>query len=530
MGTSSYPAGLDSPSKQLMLDLTRDLEQLRVHNSELKKVKAYERRSFYEKLDKADSELEAQHNAALDQVAARHEQVLEEAEEALRAHQRAVEEENRRKEEEARKEAERKERERAEKLRKEQELARQKAEREAVEKAAAEAKRRAEEEAKKKQLEQAEKERKERERAEEEKKKHEAETKKAEQEATRLKEEEAAQAARKQQAARQKQLGGGRLTEEEVKIQQRYVELHQHLKKFREYLRNEGKTNPMVKQNMGDMRRSIKKCVGQLREGKGVNKTQTLEIRTTLEKAATIAEPSVDVRQFIAFPPENIANSDDNKVPALLIYAMNILAKSLISSLITEASINQGHAEPIGVVAAQIFSTDAFIYKGHHMVDILWAKYRVVCPALWGFHGDERTETGRRALGWWRDGPGGPFVSEQAHADRMTALGAGFAALTLRNFHKAQRANPFPNTLFWFAMQKILNIPPTEIQETHITLLSAMLRSSPERIVGFFGHIGLALMRKAIVELPASLPRQSMGVNQLKLLKDLYKREKNILV
>ncbi|CBF88029.1 hypothetical protein AN1157.2 [Aspergillus nidulans FGSC A4] len=481
MGRSGYPSQPDSPSRQLMLELTRDLEQLRVHNSELKKVKAYERRSFYESLDRADSELEAQHNAALDKVAARHEQVLEEAEETLRAYQRAVEEEARRKQEEARKEAERKERERAEKLRKEQELARMKAEREAALKAAEEAKRKAAEEM--------------------------------------------------ERQKNQKQLGGGRLSEEEIKTHQRYVELHQHLKKFRQYLRDQGKLNPIIKQNMGDMRRSIKKCVGQLREGKGVNKNQTQEIRTTLERAASIAEPSVDIRQFIAFPPENIAKSDDNKVPALLIYGLNILAKSLISSLITEASINQGHAEPIGIVAAQIFSTEAFLYKGVHMVDILWAKYRVVCPALWGFYGNEKTEAGRRALGWWRDGGSdGPFVSEQAHADRMTALGAGFAALTLRNFGRTQRKNPFPNTLYWFSMHKILNIPVAEIQETHVTLLSAMLRSSAERIVGFFGHIGLALMRKAIVELPANLPRQSMAVNQLKLLKDLYQREKNIII
>ncbi|EHA17976.1 hypothetical protein ASPNIDRAFT_177836 [Aspergillus niger ATCC 1015] len=477
MGHMSYPSQMDSPSRQLVLDLARDLEQLRMHNTELKKVKAYERRSFYENLDRIDSELEAQHNAALDKAAALHDRVLVEAEETLRAHQRAVEEELRRREEEARKEAERIEREKAEKLRREQEEAAR-------------------------------------------------QTQKAEQEASQRQ----AEAAQKAQAERQRQVGGAGLTEEEIKVQARYVELHQHLKKFRQYLKNEGKTNAIVKQNMGDMRRTIKKCVGQLREGKGANKAQLQEIRATLEKAASIAEPSVDVRQFIAFPPENIANSDDNKVPALLIYALNIFSKCMISSLITEASINLGHAEPVGIVAAQIFSADAFIYKGCHMVDILLAKYRVVCPALWGFHGNEKTEGGRRALGWWREGPDGPYISEQAHADRMTALGAGYAALTLRNFGKTARKNPFPNTMFWYTMHKILNIPPAEIQDTHVTLLSAMLKSSAERIVGFFGHIGLALMRKAIVELPDSLPRQSMSVNQLKLLKDLYKREKNILL
>lgn len=234
------------------------------------------------------------------------------------------------------------------------------------------------------------------------------------------------------------------------------------------------------------------------------------------------------MRQFIASPPAGLASSQGEKAPALLIYGLNILVKCLISALINEASINPNHAEPIGIVAAQIFSMDAFMYKGVHMSDILWAKYRVVCPALWGFTGDEKTDAGRRALGWWREEADGPFISEQTHSDRMTALGAGYAALTLRNFGKTQRRNPFPNTMFWSSLFKIVSIPPSEMQDTHITLLGSMLRSSGERILGFFGQGGLFLMRKAIVELPESFSRQTMGVNKLKLLKELYLREKSI--
>lgn len=253
------------------------------------------------------------------------------------------------------------------------------------------------------------------------------------------------------------------------------------------------------------------------------------QIKAELEKASTIPEPSVDIRQFIAFPPDEIANSE-NKVPALLIYGLNILAKCLISALITEASINPAHAEPIGIVAAQIFSMDAFMYKGIHMSDILWAKYRVVCPALWGFTGNEKTDTGRRALGWWREEANGPFISEQAHLDRMTALGAGFSSLTLRNFGRTSRRNPFPNTMFWTSINKVLAIPASEIQDTQVTLLQSMLRSSEERILTFFGHIGLALLRKAIVDLPSALQRKTMPVNQLKLLQETYLRDKNIVL
>lgn len=256
---------LDSPSKQLMLDLARDLEDLRLHNSELKKVKAYERRSFYETLDRIDHELESQHNAALDRVAALDGQVREEAEETLRNHIRAEEQERRK--EEACRERERVEREKAEILRREQEeAARKEAERRAQEGA----KRAAEEAERARKAAQEEQARKERERLEEEKRKREAEGKKAEQQAAQRQEE----TKRQQQSEQQRKMGGGQLTENETKVQLRYAELHQHLKKLRQYLKEQGKVIPVVKQCMGDMRRSLKKSVGQLREGKGANKTQ----------------------------------------------------------------------------------------------------------------------------------------------------------------------------------------------------------------------------------------------------------------
>lgn len=260
----SFTSGLDSPSRQLVLDLARELEQVKLHCNELKKVKAIERQTFYERLNVIDLEVAAEHNAALDKVAAQRDKVREEAEHTLKEHIRAEEAERKRLEEEARKEKERIEKERAEKLRREQEEA-----------ARLEAKRRAEEEARKKAAEEAERakraaqeerERQERQRLEEEKKKRDAEEQKAAQ--------RKAEASKQAQLAQQKKFGAARLTEHEAKIHQRYIELHQHLKKFRQWLRDESKSNPALKQVMGDMRRTIKKCVGQLREGKGTNKGQ----------------------------------------------------------------------------------------------------------------------------------------------------------------------------------------------------------------------------------------------------------------
>ncbi|KAJ5450000.1 uncharacterized protein N7458_006449 [Penicillium daleae] len=512
----------DSPSKQLILDLARDLENVSIFNADLKKVRAYERKAFYDNLDRIDREREAVHTAALDEAAACHNRVREEAEATLREYIRVEEEKRRQQEEAARKEKERIERiqrEKAEQLRRQQEEA-----------ARAEAERKAKEEAAKKAAEEAERTRKaaleekerqerlDRERAEAEKHKQAEDAKKAQLEAE-----------QKAKAQEMRKVGASGLTPEEACIHARYVELHKSLKQLREWLQGVVKSNPEAKKAMGDMRRSIKKCVGQLRDGKGANKAQTTQIRVELEKAAKMTEPSIDIRKFIAFPPDEIAQTEQ-MVPAMLIYGLNMFSKALISALITEASINPGHAEPLGIVAAQIFSFEGFMFKGIHMGDILLAKYRVLCPALWGSTGNDKTESGRQALGWWREEAGGPFVSEQTHMDRMTALGAGYAALTLRNFGKAKRTNPFPNRMFWTSLQKLLSVPPAQIKDTQISLLHAMLQNSSERILAFFGQIGLALMRRAIIELPAALPRQTMSVNQLKLLKETYARDRNLLL
>lgn len=259
---------LDSPSKQLVLELAREFENVKLFNEDLKKVKEYEINAYYENLDRVDREREAVHTAALDEAAAYHEQVRRQAEETLQEYIRAEEEERRRKEEAARKEEERIEREKAEKLRlQEEEAARVEAQRRAKlaaeKKAAEEAEkaRQAAAEAKERQ------EREEREKLEASKRKEAEEAEKAQ----KAKEE----AEREAQAQQQTKIGAGTLTPEEVKVHEQYLQLHKDLKEFRKWLLEDySKQNPAFKKAAGVMRRNITKCVGQLRDGKGTNKKQ----------------------------------------------------------------------------------------------------------------------------------------------------------------------------------------------------------------------------------------------------------------
>ncbi|EEQ85011.1 hypothetical protein RJZ56_007201 [Blastomyces dermatitidis] len=534
------PRQPDSPSRQLILELAKDLEQVRLHNNELKKVRAYERKSFYEKLDRLDREKEEVHNAALTAAAAKRDALRLEAEETLQLHLRAEQEERRRKEELEKQRREKIEREKAERERWERE--------EAVR---VEALKRAEEEEKRRKAEEAEKALKaakeakaqqERERVVQEQKKKEE----AAQELARTKAAENKQIQQQQQeeeadqaSAATKALGAAHRTPQQIAEHQRYLELHQHLKKFRQYMVGETKKNPILKQHMGDMRRTIKKCVGQLVvDDKVANRTPTNEITTVLKKALILTEPSVDIRQFLAFPPQQLnagTNEAETKAPALLLYLLNIFSKAIIAQLIAEAGITPKYAEPLGVLTAQIFSMEAFTYNGISMIDLLLAKYHAICPVLWGFYGNEATSDGKLAVGWWRERDGespGRFVSPQTHEERMIGLGAGFAAISLRNFSKTTRKNPVPNTHFWSACANILNVPAGEVQDTHLLVLSALLRHSAVRIVGFWGDLGLALLRRAVVEFPAGLGERKKGAARagVEILRDLFVRERCILL
>lgn len=54
----------------------------------------------------------------------------------------------------------------------------------------------------------------------------------------------------------------------------RYVQIHKNLKKLRALMTEHAKTNPQLKKLMGEMRREIRKSLGQLTGGKGANKKQ----------------------------------------------------------------------------------------------------------------------------------------------------------------------------------------------------------------------------------------------------------------
>lgn len=279
----------DSPSKQLLFELERSLEQVTIHEVELRKVHAYKRQSFYEQLDERDQQRAFEQYAALDAATARHDQIRHEAERTLQEYHRQEEEARKAREAAERAEKEKQERERLERERKAKEEAERKA---AEERAKVEQAKREAEVKERQRLEAEEKGRRERQATEEA-----AAKEKADKDAAEKKAKEAAQQALENQKQKEQQDLQQKTAQQNAQRQStgteaehnRYLQIHQTLKQFRKSFWEECKKVPELKKTIGQMRRDIRKCVGQLTGEKGANKQPVcviISFATTLIQVA----------------------------------------------------------------------------------------------------------------------------------------------------------------------------------------------------------------------------------------------------
>lgn len=307
----------------------------------------------------------------------------------------------------------------------------------------------------------------------------------------------------------------------------RYTVIHQNLKALRKSMKDQLVQNSALKARMGDMRREIVKSMGQLTNGAGANKKQQEKIRNSLREAMAnqVQSQLVDPGLFTLEPrnPVQGATRNEPQLPSLFLYLINIFAKAAIKQFIVEGGANPETADPIGVMVAFTFSDAEFHWRGASLIDILIAKFRIVCPVLFGYRGSEKTEQGRARLGWWKD-ESGRWIDDQSHMNRMMGLGSGFAAISLRKFGKSSKKNPYPPRNYWTAMAKIVNTPSAEISNTQCLVLKAMIENYEQRFIEFYGTAAIAALKTALIDFPARAPTKSSAVSSLEVVAQLLKR------
>ncbi|RYC54756.1 hypothetical protein CHU98_g11456 [Xylaria longipes] len=306
-----------------------------------------------------------------------------------------------------------------------------------------------------------------------------------------------------------------------------YVVIHQNLKRLRASLAEQAKSLPLLKARMGDMRRELRKSLGQIVTEKGGNKKQMATIQSLLQESLSGSVPSTmaDPSQYVTDKREPMdgALHNEPQLPSLFLYLLNIFAKTIINQFINECGAQPKAADPLGVIAAHIFSNKTYLWRGKTLVDILMAKYRVACPVLFGYRGSESTEQGRIRLGWRRNGAA--WTPEQQHIDRMKGLAVGYAAISLRDFSKSPNTNPWPPSKYWTSLARIVNTPPTEISNTQCVVLRGMIEIYEERFIYFYGSAGVAALRSALIDFPNKAQAKTPGISGLSVLAQILKRD-----
>jgi nucleoporin GLE1 len=283
-------------------------------------------------------------------------------------------------------------------------------------------------------------------------------------------------------------------------IHAKYIDVHKRLKKLRAAAGNI--TDKDLKRRTGDFRREIKKSVGQLTIDSKANQVPFKKIQAALTAAAALSQPTLDIREYIVQDLPSEVNQAQNTAGVVQTYLLNIFAKAVFAQLVNEAGASPQSAEPIGTIAVRIFSANEFRWQGVSLIDILLAKFHAKCPLLFGL-------TGATGSG-----------------EAMTGIGAGFAALSLRDFGKSALKNPFPPTNYWQSLAGLLNTPPDRIGEVHCILLKAMIENHAARFIRFFGQAAIVALRKAIVEVPKHAPKgaanSALSTLRVTLRRDLH--------
>ncbi|KAL2068478.1 hypothetical protein VTL71DRAFT_16576 [Oculimacula yallundae] len=322
----------------------------------------------------------------------------------------------------------------------------------------------------------------------------------------------------------------------------RLVAIHNNLKKLRAFILTQ--ETPISREQVrqrdgsmkvkqitvrsiaGEMRRALTRTMGQLTDVAGSNSKQIVTIRELLEKSLTIDSAPMQPQHFMCDPPQGPVEGTQNNgdmMPSLFLYLLNIFTKAIVNQLSSEASTNPKIAEPIGIVAHTIISHPKFLWRGQSFIGIIMAKFRLSIPVVFGVRGSETTEQGRARLGW-RKGDNG-WLSDQEHQDRMRGLGAGYAALCLRNYSKSARVNPWPPSHYWNAMALLVSTPPAERSTTQVIVLTAMLDGYERKFLEFYGDMARSAMRAAIVDFPSSTPEKTSAIQGLSVLGDKIKRD-----
>jgi nucleoporin GLE1 len=305
-------------------------------------------------------------------------------------------------------------------------------------------------------------------------------------------------------------------------LHSQYLQLHQRMKEFRKtFWEEHKKPSSPLKGPVGDARRALRTRLGQINVERKDSAAAIKRLRTEcFDTALTTPGPMIDIRPYIvSHQIPQLANENDAAYPAFLLYVWICFEKFLIKQFEKEAANTDGRIiQEIGLIAASLFGDQKYMWNGLPLTDIVLAKLHKACPPLFGIRGTMDTKEGRLRLGW------GESSTPESYSQRMRGIGAGYASMSLRSF--ASKTPAIATSEYWRAIVSICNTPPDQLWPGHFAILSGLIRDYYKKFIQFYGVPARAVLRRAIVDLPARAPaRCKDAASTIAVLHENWKRE-----
>jgi len=308
-------------------------------------------------------------------------------------------------------------------------------------------------------------------------------------------------------------------------VHKKYLALHGQMKKFRKEFADahKEKGNPL-KESIGNARRNMKKRLGQVTVERKDSQAAIQALRAEcFGKALETPGPMIDIRPYIIsqqIPP--LANEAEAQYPAFLLFIWIYFEKFLITQWFNEAANEDGRIiAELGLIAASLYADPRYMWKGIvPLTDTFTAKLHRVCPMLFGIRGN--ADTNRAGLGLDKFHAGQD--ENNRYAQLLTGVGAGYAALSLRNFNKVPAV---PMSDYWRAIVTICNTPSEALYPGHFFVLKGLLQDFVRKFLTFYGVHAKAVIKRAVFDLPNRAPKGRPGIteaaNLVKVLPDTWK-------
>lgn len=200
-------------------------------------------------------------------------------------------------------------------------------------------------------------------------------------------------------------------------------------------------------------------------------------------------------------------------------WILNFISDAIISQAETEVSVKPKASIPLAKLTLNL------LILFEELSYFLLAKFYTACPFLLGYSCPQDTEEGRTRLGWNRDEDTGKWENEVQYNERLSGISTLFSVITRLKldstyigYNSSTTKHPLPISNSWIFLARMVDVPATELTETHYTIVGAWWDACSIEFLQAYGKQSRKLLQLVVDEWSSLGDKSSAGKVRLKLL------------